>query len=74
MKSKIIRGVITGMVIAAVLGAGIYSLNTQYHFIPTAPQRAPVTQTRPTHLRRRPVRLPAPPWISLPANRCIWIR
>lgn len=47
MKSKIIRGVITGVVIAAVLGAGIYSLNTQYHFIPTAPQRAPVTQAPP---------------------------
>lgn len=65
MKSKIIRGVITGVVIAAVLGAGIYSLNTQYHFIPTAPQRAPVTQAPPDAPAETPS---APASVSEPAE------
>lgn len=38
MKTKIIRGVVTAVVIAAILGAGFYSLNTQYHFIPSSPK------------------------------------
>lgn len=63
MKSKIIRGVITGVVIALILGTGIYSLNTQYHFIPTAPQRTPVTQAppdAPTVTPSSPASAPAP--------------
>lgn len=44
MKAKIIRGVITTVVIAAILGAGAYSLNTQYHFIPASP-KAPASAT-----------------------------
>lgn len=44
MKAKIIRGVVTAVVITAILGAGIYSLNTQYHFIPVS-VKTPETTT-----------------------------